>query len=119
MVRSRQRPTISSWSKAPMVTFELPTSSASSILSRSHPARQDGDLRPIIFAHSQESSRVEPASDALDSCLHAHAFAYGVAGGAGETADDCIVGKRAASVHRFDQRHQQVFARDLDAFEPQ
>ena len=29
--------------------------------------RQDGGLRPIIFAHPQEARRIEPAGDALQA----------------------------------------------------
>src|ERR1019366_4925288 len=106
MVRSRQRPTMSSPSKAPMVTFELPTSSARSIglykCGRPNPASQNGGLRSIIFAHPQEPRRIEPAGDAFescDACIHPHALSENVARSVCELPQDFIGAKPCIAIY--------------------
>src|SRR5882672_5506917 len=122
MVRRRQRPAMSSPSKAPMVTFELPTSRARSILNWSYATCKDSGFRSIIFAHPQEACRIEPAGDAFqarDACIHSHSLSGDVAGSIREPPQNLIGAQPGIAIYEFDQRDQQVFAGDLNTFQKQ
>src|SRR2546427_12709168 len=86
-VRKRQVAVSFPNSNAPMVTFVLPASSASS----THTSRNNGFVRAVVLANYQEAVVIESGGGASQdriALMHPHSFAAGVTGAAREQVDD-------------------------------
>src|SRR5437879_218605 len=103
-------------SNAPMVTFVLPASSASS----THTSRENDFVRAVVLANDQEAGVAQSRRGALQQGIalaHGDTFAAGVTGAAGKQIEN---GRRSLvdqnldiAIHRRQKGYEKLFPRLL------